>query len=302
MTSTNLQRLLLAGEALFLLLVAWLLHRAGVGTPAVVLIVVAMALAGRAVMVGWTFLLSRLGGSPVPAGERAGFVGWLRMLAVEYGAFVALFSVVQPLERWFMKPDKLEWGAGGRLPVLLVHGYQANRAFWRWQRRRLEKAGWPVATVDLQPAFASIDRYAQLIHLRIEEIRAETGATQVILVGHSMGGMAARAYLRDFGAGRVAKLITLGSPHRGTRLAVAGIGANARQMEPRTVWLASLEKADRPAAVTSIMSRYDNFVIPQDCAILADARNVVLKPIGHLGMAVSSDVTAALLAEIESTG
>lgn len=64
----------------------------------------------------------------------------------------------------------------------------------------------------------------------------------LLLVGHSMGGLVARAYLRRYGELRVARLITLGTPHRGSLLAHLGIGRNARQMEPGSVWLRELAK------------------------------------------------------------
>ncbi|HEY0016695.1 MAG TPA: hypothetical protein VGC13_10265 [Longimicrobium sp.] len=55
------------------------------------------------------------------------------------------------------------------------------------------------------------------------------GEYEVFLVGHSMGGLVSRAYLenpayqKDAWYGRVRALITLGTPHLGAPLAVAGI-------------------------------------------------------------------------------
>jgi len=54
------------------------------------------------------------------------------------------------------------------------------------------------------------------LKIRIDELQAETGATAVDLIGHSMGGLVARAYVQDSTYGDdVAYLITLGSPHQG---------------------------------------------------------------------------------------
>ncbi len=49
---------------------------------------------------------------------------------------------------------------------------------------------------------------------RIGDIEAATGASQVVLVGHSMGGLVARAYLRRYGGAKVRRLITIGTPHQ----------------------------------------------------------------------------------------
>jgi pimeloyl-ACP methyl ester carboxylesterase len=67
---------------------------------------------------------------------------------------------------------------------------------------------------------SDIDAYADGIARRIDEVLAATG-TSLILVGHSMGGLASRAYLRRHGVAKVARLITLGSPHQGTRAGAA---------------------------------------------------------------------------------
>ncbi len=53
----------------------------------------------------------------------------------------------------------------------------------------------------------------------VDEIRTLTGSDKVILVGHSMGGLAARAYVQNHGADRVAGLVTIGTPHAGLLLA-----------------------------------------------------------------------------------
>jgi uncharacterized repeat protein (TIGR02543 family) len=65
----------------------------------------------------------------------------------------------------------------------------------------------------------------------IKKVKAINGATKVILVGHSMGGLAARAYLQGFAISQtgnvigygadVAKLITVGTPHSGSPLPFA---------------------------------------------------------------------------------
>jgi pimeloyl-ACP methyl ester carboxylesterase len=117
-----------------------------------------------------------------------------------------------------------------------------------------------------------------------------------------MGGLVSRAYLRRHGAARVAKLVTLGSPHHGSRLAVLGLGENGRQMIPGSAWLAGL---NAPGAVplpetVSLYSCQDNYVMPQDSSVLDGARVVPLAGIGHLEMAFSPEIERRLLAELDS--
>ena len=75
-----------------------------------------------------------------------------------------------------------------------------------------------------RPPLADIDGYAEGIVRRVEKVLAATGAARVIMVGHSMGGLASRADLRRHGSDRVARLIRPGSPHHGSGIAHLGPG------------------------------------------------------------------------------
>ncbi|MFE9580552.1 esterase/lipase family protein [Nocardia sp. NPDC006044] len=50
----------------------------------------------------------------------------------------------------------------------------------------------------------------------VENVRKTTGAVQVALVGHSIGGTVIREYLRATGASSAAAVVTLGTPYRGS--------------------------------------------------------------------------------------
>lgn len=244
----------------------------------------------------FTWGFARRHASPVP---RLPFGRALWMLLGEYAAFLALFLLIQPFERQWMGGDRLR-RAGARPPLLLVHGYACSRGAWWGLRRRLEAAGWQVATLNLEPPLADIDDYAAAIARRIDAVLAETGAARVILVGHSMGGLAARAYLRQFGGMRVQRLLTLGTPHAGSQLARFGMGRNARQMEPGSAWLQALALNGLPVETVSLYSRHDNYVVPQDSMALPAATRLTVDGVGHLAMLFSPRVAAALLGALET--
>lgn len=215
----------------------------------------------------------------------------IAMFGAEYAAFIACFVFIAPVERWWMGGDRLRPGAD-RLPVLLIHGYGCSRAVWWWHRRRLEAAGWSVLTINLEPLYASIDHYVEPLARRIDEVLAQSGATQLILVGHSMGGLVARAYLRRHGAAQVRLLVTLGTPHGGSELARFGIGEGARQMRPGSAWLAAL--GPPPVDTLTIYSVHDNYVLPSTRLDLPGARRCALERLGHLAMLFSPRVAASL--------
>ncbi|MGV0976437.1 MAG: alpha/beta fold hydrolase [Azonexus sp.] len=205
----------------------------------------------------------------------------LRMITGEYLAFLLTFVVILPFERLWMGRDRLRHGTR---PLLLVHGYGCSRGVWWFLRRQLEAAGHVVATVSMTPPYTSIGKLVPQLAQRIEEVCASTGANQVVLVAHSMGGLVCRSYLARHGSGRVERLITIASPHSGTELAHIGIGKNAREMEPGSQWLQDLASADVPVHAIAIRTPHDNYVMPQDNQRLPGALDVELDGIGHLAL------------------
>lgn len=291
MTTARLLRLGLAVELLVYAIVLGLLgDRLGLSETGMALALVGVLLGSRALLVATTFLFAWLRRTPRPPAQRIGPLAALRTALAEYVSFIALFLLIQPFERWFMGGERLRRMRPGEVPVLLVHGYTCNRGAWWRMRRALERAGCCVATVNLDAMFGPIDDYLEPLAKRVEALCRETGAERVALVGHSMGGLVCRAYLARHGARRVARLVTLGTPHQGSWLARLGWGRNARQMLPGCDWMGALNRCTLPAQlpVLSIYSVHDNFVLPQAAQRLPGAQNLELAGIGHLALVFAS--------------
>ena len=63
-----------------------------------------------------------------------------------------------------------------------------------------------------------------LLHQKIEAVKAQTGSPKVDIVTHSMGGLVARYYITDSArAQNIRKLFTLGTPHLGTPELLKGL-------------------------------------------------------------------------------
>lgn len=187
-------------------------------------------------------------------------------------------------------------------PVLLVHGVLVNDGVWFLLRRGLERRGiTPIYTMNYGPPFADIEGFADQLRAKIDQICGSTGAKQVLLVGHSMGGLVARAYLRRFGASRVEKLVTMGTPHHGSFLAWGFPGRDLEQMRPGNAWLTELNRQESepaPVPITSIWSRHDSMVAPQASSQLACAHNVAVIGVGHNAMLIDEDVIERLAREV----
>ena len=263
-----------------------------------VLAAYAIALALRAGGVTLSFAVALGHSSPVPTEHRLGPGGWLKLFFFELGANIAIYNFYQPFEPWLV--DNAKPLPPGRVPVLLVHGYVCNGGFMLPLKRALEARGIGARTHNLEPVYAGLDDYADALARRIEEVCAAAGTDRLILVAHSMGGLAARAYLRKFGGARLAKLVTLGSPHHGTVMARFGAGENGRQMVPGNAWLEQLNRSEFVVPTVAVFSHHDNIVAPQESAILAGAKTVRLSGIGHVSMPFSRRIQAAVLEECPS--
>ena len=293
----TLLRLVLLVQVAALLLIAWALWRHGVpawgalpaGCGAVALVRFAINMNN--------FVMAGRAGSVTPPEFRLDARARLRMLAEEFGISMLMTSWHIPLAREGMRVHP-----GSRhVPVLLVHGYGCNSGYWARLVPLLDRAGISHAGVDLEPVAGSIDDYVPLIEARVQALCAATGAQRIAIVAHSMGGLAARAWLRRHGDARLARLITLGTPHQGTALARFGPGKNAVQMRRGSAWLRDLAAFETPAMrarVVSIYTHHDNIVAPQDSGVLAGARNVAFGGVGHVALCSNPRVLAEVLRQL----
>lgn len=272
------------------------------------LLAIGMVLLVRMAITANNFGLAWLYRSETPQHHRLSYGAAMRLFLTEYCASMVTSS-------WTMGFCTFrEWqGKAGVPPVLLVHGYGCNSGYWHFMSRALRRADISHYTVDLEPVFAGIDQFVPALHARVEEICQKTGQQKLIIVAHSMGGLVARAYLRDHGAARVARVITLGTPHRGTGLARFGAGHNSRQMrwngsaaEGRcSAWLARLERREDPAVRSLFMSIYshqDNIVSPQLSSCLPGAINREFNGVGHVALGMHPGVLREVIAAIRQSG
>lgn len=115
----------------------------------------------------------------------------------------------------------------------------------------------------------------------VDGVLAQTGATEIDIVGHSQGGLLARYYIRFLGgAAAVDNLVSLGTPHQGTALANLGslfglwncLGFGAcTQAAVGSQFLAELNDGDDTAGdvrYTSFATKLDLIVLPYTNAFL----------------------------------
>lgn len=210
-------------------------------------------------------------------------------------------------------PARLARYSGQKRVAFLYHGYAQGR--WAFERleRLLESEPFNVFGVcgGYQPYSQDIRRSAEYELRTIEYVLRQTDASEVVLIGHSQGGLIARYLLQTLGVTAVANVthaIYLCTPHRGTWAACAGVahgmaahtlaripilgrrvelsGESALQMIPGSTFLADLNARALPRTVshTSLYNYLDPAVWPARYARLPypEASNVLFQKIGHL--------------------
>ena len=222
----------------------------------------------------------------------------MRAVLVEWRESTIIFGWRMPWRPNAVE-DHLPKTARGLRGVVFIHGYICNRGLWNPWMRRLHKLDRAFVAVSLEPLFASLDDYVPQIERAVRRVEAATGLAPVI-VAHSMGGLVARAWLRSRAAHKrsdgteeAARLITIGTPHRGTWLARLARTVNGRQMAVDGLWMKALadkEPPTLPGLITSWWSECDQIVFPPPTAVYPGSEARQLRGVGHLAMTAREEI------------
>lgn len=189
---------------------------------------------------------------------------------------------------------------GERRPIVLLHGFALTQTSWLVLGRRLARRGLGPLFGTTYFSLQSVRTSAEHLALFVEEVAARTGAERVDIVAHSMGGVVARYYIERLGgAARLGRLVTIASPHGGTRMGRFGVAAGARDLAIGSALIAELTPPPGGLPYTSIWSRSDSIILPQASSSLAPAgEDLVFDDLGHLSLLASRRVVAAIAARL----
>lgn len=162
-------------------------------------------------------------------------------------------------------------------PVLLVPGYGGSQQSLSSLAASLRVAGRDATVVTLPgQGQGDIVEQAAAVGQAADEALARTGAMSVDVVGYSAGGVVTRVWLLEGGAGRVRRVVTLGSPHNGTDVAsvgslVSGTCPTAcQQLAPGSALLSRLAATPVPVDVAflSLWTTRDEVVVPPESSVV----------------------------------
>jgi triacylglycerol esterase/lipase EstA (alpha/beta hydrolase family) len=197
-----------------------------------------------------------------------------------------------------------------RLPILFIHGLKHNQSGWyagyeflQWYDKSNHVCG-SLYYISYDCVISNswdkaIDDYVEKIAEKIVQIRRDTGHNNVILIGHSLGGIIASRYAETHNV--VKHVITIGSPFKGSHVASflklqkEKLGMEQRIIDNELVeGSASLEKIRNDAEKSdwegkikyyNIRSTTDKLVSKSSTLVTKDPRRVfTLESTGHIGL------------------
>jgi len=229
-------------------------------------------------------------GMRVPgAGRLAGLSPRRRRFVAGSGLFLAAVTTLATLQGAGAFTGPAPAPTRGRGAVLLVPGYGGGTGALDVLADRIRGTGRITEIVRI-PGNGTGDLAAQAAVLNDYVNRAlRRGAGLVDVIGYSAGGVVARLWEATDGAAQKAgRIITLGSPLNGTRIAAAGNAADpaacpvaCQELVPGSTLLTRLQRTPltpRPRWL-SLWTVDDQVVRPPDSARLAGAVNVSLQAV-----------------------
>jgi pimeloyl-ACP methyl ester carboxylesterase len=190
----------------------------------------------------------------------------------------------------------------GRPVIILTHGLYHNASAWLLLRRRLRKAGFKnIFVMNYRSFFTSFEQTFKNFEKFVADARRAVPNQPIYLIGHSLGGLLSRVYAeKSRGAAVPAAVITLGSPHQGSKVAAFGLGRLASSLlyrGPVFTEHESLRPEGLPCTGIAFFSPVDNMVLPFE-ALKAPYRGWVYYqtgPLSHTAMLYSKSTAEMVI-------
>jgi triacylglycerol lipase len=178
--------------------------------------------------------------------------------------------------------------------VVLIHGFLATAGVFRPLADALAaEAGVSIASFTHPPGIGVIELAG-----RVRDVVRRVPNERVHLVGHSIGGLAARWFVQELGGdARVVQTLSLASPFWGVARAGLVPGALARDLEPESALLAKL-RAGIVRGVPHFAVSGSHDLVVGTAGTLGVAGEIVADGCGHNAVLYDPKVLAHVVARV----
>lgn len=202
---------------------------------------------------------------------------------------VVFLALTYPLGRlkWVREPA----APGKNGPVIIcLHGLFHNPSAWLLVRFRLRRAGFANCYCPAYRSFTNdIPGALEELTPKIEAILKRHPEQGIIFLGHSLGGLLSLGLGSKNNFWPTQLIITMGTPFRGSKMAVFGLSRLARSLHPDSPELETLRSGidwDTSIPGMALYTATDNMVLPRS-SLKAPPQKWELHetgPISHMGM------------------
>jgi len=231
-------------------------------------------------------------------------------LMVLSGLFSSIVSIVFILVsfpfglfRRFWEPKDI---SASEPVIILTHGLYHNASAWLLFRGFLRKAGFKnVFVMNYGSLFSSFENTLKKLERFVADATKAVPNQPVYLIGHSLGGLLSRVYAERARDGAIpAAVITIGSPHQGSKVAAFGLGRLAKSLLYRGCLFSELECGTPrlPCSGFALISPVDNMVLPSE-AMKAPYPGWIYyetAPLSHTAMIYSNSVAKKVIEILQS--
>ncbi|GAA4297670.1 triacylglycerol lipase [Actinomadura luteofluorescens] len=202
------------------------------------------------------------------------------------GSLVALFAALAAFGVGLAPAQ-----AAGPRPVVFVHGYTGNASNWVTAMAVFRAAGYSSDQLFAYEynSYGDNKQNAAGLASYVNQVKSRTGASQVDIVNHSMGGLVSQ---------NVAHLASIAGANHGTTYATAcTIYETCRQMLPGSTFIQQISAGDETPGSTQYATWYsacDGIIIPYTSTRLDGASNHNVVCQTHIGYLADTVVLGAI--------
>ena len=186
-------------------------------------------------------------------------------------------------------------------PVIFVHGYTGSASNWVTAMSVFRLHGYRSDQLFAYEynSYGDNVQNARGLASYVEQVKARTGASQVDIVNHSMGGLVSLYYLKVLnGHPNVGRLASIAGANHGTTYAAAClIFTTCQQMYPGSSFIAQITSGDETPGDTRYATWYspcDGIIIPYTSTRLDGATNNLVACQTHLGFLADTSVLRSI--------
>jgi pimeloyl-ACP methyl ester carboxylesterase len=222
--------------------------------------------------------------------SRGRVMWWIARGVLSGAGSILLVSLLFPLGLLRVLRFPSPSAENGLPPVVLVHGLYHNASGWILYRYWLRHSGFiRVYAFNYSSFGKSFDEILMRLESFVQQVESENPGRPVLMIGHSLGGLICRAFAdAPANTKRVKAVVTLGSPHRGSKLAALSLGRLGQSLRYEGPLFKDLERSGTPAGShrLALFSPMDTMVLPFEGLRIHDPawNQLEVAPVGHLGM------------------